>query len=426
MDIILKRVRVLDPASKRDFIGDVAITDGKIESVAESLAPSGTPQIIDGEGLWAMPGFVDMHTHLREPGYEHKETIHSGAEAGAAGGYTALCCMPNTDPVIDMASVVKGIMEASRGVPCRIYPIGAVSKGQRGEELAELGLMARAGAVAFSDDGFPVLSGELLRNAMRYAHSLGKPIIEHCEDLFISRGGVINEGAVSDLLGLYGIPASSEENAVARDILIARELGLPIHITHISTAGTVELIRRAQADGIDITCDATPHHIALTEQEFIKRGYDTALKMKPPLRTEDDRNALLDGIADGTIAALATDHAPHAAQEKDTDIISAPFGVVGLETAASVVMQVLVHTRRIAPLRMAELMSYAPARLLGLPYGILADGSTADIALIDPVERWRVEPERFRSRGKNTPFAGWEFTGRVVMTVLGGEVVYTT
>jgi dihydroorotase len=422
MKLLLKGGRVVDPATKTDGIADVLCEEGRISRVAHDIAP-GDARVLALKGMVVAPGFVDMHCHLREPGQEWKETIESGTRAAAAGGFTAVACMPNTVPVNDERSVTEYIRaRAKEKSSIRVYPIGAISKGLKGEELAEIGDLVAGGAVAVSDDGRPVVSGTLFRKALEYASMFGIPVIDHCEDLDLSDGGVLNEGIVSTVLGLKGWNHTAEEVMVFRDLTLARETGARVHIAHASTAGSVALVRDARARGAKATLEVTPHHFSLTEEAC--RDFDTHAKMNPPLRTEADRRAILEGIADGTVDAIATDHAPHHADEKSVEFARAPFGIVGLETAVSLALDRLVEGGVIGLARLVDLFSVGPSRILGLPGGTLAPGAPADITVLDPARRVVVDASRFRSKARNTPFDGWTLKGGPVATIVGGMVVH--
>lgn len=422
MNLLLKGGRVVDPASGTDEVLDVLIEDGKLAKLGKGLAAGGA-RAVDLKGKVVAPGFVDMHVHLREPGQEWKETIGTGARAAAAGGFTAVACMPNTVPVNDDRSVTEFIRSRARQTACvRVHPIGAISKGQKGEELAEIGDLVAGGAVAISDDGRPVVSGTLFRKALEYATMFGIPVIDHCEDPDLSDGGVVNEGYISTLLGLKGWNRSAEEVMVARDLILAGETGGRVHIAHVSTKGSVELLRAARAKGIRATAEAAPHHFALTEEAC--RDFDTNTKMNPPLRTEEDRLAILEGLADGTIDAIATDHAPHHGDDKAVEFARAPFGVVGLETAVSIALDRLVHGGILGLGRLVELFSCAPSRILGLPGGRLEPGLDADITVLDLDRVVTVNASLFLSKARNTPFEGWKLRGAPVATLVGGDLVH--
>ena len=435
MNWLLKGGRVVDPASGRDGLFDILVTDGRIASVrpgaarrraagAKTAVPKGT-RVVDLTGRIVMPGLVDMHVHLRDPGQEHKETIDTGTRAAAAGGFTTVACMPNTEPRNDGLAVTEYIVgEAKRRGVVNVVAIGCVSKGGRGEELAEIGDMVRAGAVAVSDDGAPVATSFLMRMALEYTRIFDIPVIDHCEDRSLSAGGVMNEGPTSTALGLKGIPQAAESVAVSRDLAIARLTGGRLHLAHLSTRASLEEVRRARADGVRVTCEATPHHLVLTEKAVADSQYDPNTKMNPPLRSEDDRQALLEGLGDGTIDAIASDHAPHHDDEKLQEYDDAPFGIVGLETAVPLAMDRLVRPGVIGLSRMVELMSLNPARILGLKKGTLAVGADADITVVDPELEMTVDPARFQSRSRNTPFGGWRLKGWPVLTIVGGRAVH--
>ena len=422
--LLIKHGRVVDPSQKLDDGLDVLLVDGVVARLAERIEDSGA-QLFDAAGLIVAPGFIDMHVHLREPGYEHKETVATGTAAAVAGGFTAVCCMPNTSPVNDSAAVTEFIKKrAAEAQAARVYPIGAVSKGLAGEELAEIGEMVRAGAVAVSDDGKPVHNAYLMRRVLEYTQLFDVPVIDHCEEPALAARGVMHEGAVSTRLGLAGLPAAAEEVMVARDVLLAELTGGRVHIAHISTRGGVERVREAKAKGLKVTCEATPHHLALLDQAVADRDFDTNTKMNPPLRSAEHAAALLDGVLDGTVDCLATDHAPHHADEKALEYDLAPFGVVGLETALPVTYDLLVH-RHGMPLRtFVSLWSTAPARLLKLPGGTLRPGSPADVTIFNPEARAVVNPDRFRSLSRNTPFAGMRLRGWPAATIVGGVVAW--
>ncbi len=421
MKLIIKGGRLLDPASGRDETADVYVQAGIISS---PFAPDENTEIIDATGKLVAPGFIDMHVHLREPGYEYKETIATGTAAAARGGFTGVACMPNTNPVTDNRFIIEFIRRrAAESGQANVYPIGAISRGSRGEELAELGDMRDAGAVAFSDDGRPVSDAGLMRRAMQYCRMLDAPVISHCEEKSLAAGGVMHEGYQSTILGLKGIPASAEEVMVARDIILAAETGCPLHIAHLSTAGSVALVREAKKRGYPVTAEATPQHFTLTDRAVAL--YNTAAKVNPPLRGDQDVQALREGLADGTIDVIATDHAPHTFDEKNVEFDLAPFGLVGLETAVGLVWTELVHTGILTPLQAVAKLAYHPARILGIDRGKLTEGSAADITIIDPGITEIVDPERFAGKGKNTPFAGRTLQGLPVITIRSGHCSYT-
>ena len=433
--MIIRSGRVVDPALKLDMAADVLIEDGRIVAVDARIDADGA-RVIDAGGLVVAPGFVDLHTHLRDPGLEYKEDIESGTRAAARGGFTTICAMPNTEPAMDSRSIVEYVLrEAAARASVRVLPIGAVSKGRAGKELAELGDLAAAGCVAFSDDGAPVYDALLMRRALEYASTFELPIIDHCEDSALARDAVMNEGWVSTRLGLRGAPAAAEDSAVMRDIALAEATGAHVHIAHVSTRGAIEAVRAAKARGVRVTAEVTPHHLTLTE-ELVAFGalggdeliYDTNAKVNPPLRSQDDVDACVAGLADGTIDCIATDHAPHAIVEKLCEFDEAAFGISGLETAFGLCMR-LVHEGKISLEMLIERMTIGPVQALGLDrhvpgIGTLAVGAPADIVLLDPDAEWVVEPERFASKGKNTPLAGVTLRGAVVATIAGGVVVH--
>ena len=420
--LLVREARVVDPSQGLDRVSDLLIEDGRIGGIGGSI-PVQDAEVLEARGLVAVPGFVDMHVHLREPGFEYKETIASGTAAAAAGGFTAVASMANTQPVNDCAAVTEYILKkAAVAGKARVHPVGATTKAMEGRELAEIGEMVAAGAVAISDDGQPVSDPNVMRRAMEYAKMFGIAVIEHCETLELHPGGVMNEGYWSTTLGLRGIPRASEEIAVARNIRLAELTGARFHVAHLSTGGALRSVREAKARGLSVTCEVTPHHLLLTDERVSK--YDTQAKMKPPLTTEEDRQALLEGLRDGAVDAIATDHAPHHQDEKDDDFDSAPFGIVGLETAVALSLDRLVRPKIITLGRLLELLSSGPARILRVEGGTLAKGARADVTLLDLERPFRVEPQAFFSKGKSTPFAGWELTGRAVRTLVGGVSVW--
>jgi dihydroorotase len=425
--ILLRGGRVLDPSRGLDAaVGDVLLEGGKIMHAGDAASGAESRdgvEIIDCAGLVVSPGFVDVHCHLREPGREDVETIATGAHAAAAGGFTAVCAMPNTDPVTDNQAAVGFIIsQAQRAAAARVYPIGAISVGQRGESLAEFGEMVAAGAVAVSDDGRPVVSAQLMRSALEYARTFDIPVADHCEEPTLAAGGAMNEGLVSARLGLKGIPAEAEEIMVIRDILLARRTGGRVHLCHMSTKGSVELIRWGKERGIRVTSEVCPHHLALTEE--MVEGYNTNAKMNPPLRTAEDVAALQEAVRDGTIDCVATDHAPHHYDEKEREFADAPNGIVGLETALAVLVTHLVVPGIIDYATLVDRMAVAPARIFGLPGGTLRVGAPADVTVFDPTREWVVDPKGFRSKGRNSPWAGATLRGRALCTVVDGRVVH--
>ncbi|MBI4330479.1 MAG: dihydroorotase [Chloroflexi bacterium] len=438
--VLIKHGHIIDPSHNIDFVGDILVIDGKVETTGKSVRASSDTLIpvVDASGLIVCPGFIDLHCHLREPGFEDKETIATGARAAAAGGFTTVCCMPNTNPPIDSRSVVNLILEkAAQSGGARVLPIGCVSKGRKGEELAEMAELAEAGVVAFSDDGSPVSRATLMRHALEYSRSFGLPVMNHCEDLELSRGGVMNEGRISILLGLRGSPAAAEESMVARDIALLRLTGGRLHLAHISTRGSVELIRQAKEHGLPVTAEATPHHLTLTEDRVAghrqnsrtaldSNAYDTNAKVSPPLRTSEDVEALIDGVRTGVIDAIATDHAPHATVDKTGEFDSAALGISGLETALASLLG-LVRQDRLDVNTLILRLTSGPARVLGASAAgsaALKPGATADITVFDPDREWTVLPEALLSKGKNTPLTGQKMKGKVMLTLVGGRVVY--
>ena len=422
--LLIKHGRVVDPSQRLDEGVNVLVVDGKVARIAERIEDKDA-EVFDATGLVVAPGFVDVHVHLREPGFEYKETVATGAAAAIAGGFTSVCCMPNTQPVNDSAAVTEFIrVRAAEAGLARVYPIGAISKGLQGEELAEMGEMARAGAVGFSDDGKPVHNSNLMRRALEYAQLFDVPVVDHCEDPYLAAKGVMHEGAVATRLGLRGIPAAAEEVMAARDVVLAELTGGKLHVAHVSTRGALERVREGKARGTAVTCEATPHHLSLTDQAVADSEYDTDTKVNPPLRSGDHVEALIQGVLDGTVDCLATDHAPHHADEKVLEYDLAPFGVVGLETAIPVTYDLLVRRRKL-PLRLfIGLWSSNPARLFRLPGGSLKVGSPADVTFLDLEARATVNPDRFRSLSRNTPFAGQRLKGWPAATLVGGKVLW--
>ena len=421
---LLRNGRVIDPANQRDEIADLLIVDGRIADPA-TLAPGAKVEEINCTGLVVAPGLIDIHVHLREPGQSAKETIASGAKAAAAGGFTSVVCMPNTSPSIDNASVVTWVRDKARDEACvNVYPTGAITKGIAGEELAPIGSMARAGIVALTDDGKCVQNHELMRRAMEYARMFDLPLMDHCQDYNLVGKGVMHEGAVSTALGLEGWPAVGEEIIVQRNAQLSELTGTPIHCQHLSAAGSVRILRRARGRGIPITGEVCPHHIALTDESI--RAFDTNYKMNPPLRTEKDVDALLEGIADGTVTLLASDHAPHCEFEKEVEFDMAPFGILGLETELGLFLDILIHKKKVIGLpRLIEMYTLNPARLLKLDRGTLSVGAPGDVTLINPGLEWTVDKHTSFSRSRNTPFHGWELKGRAVRTIVGGKTVWS-
>jgi dihydroorotase len=423
MSLLIKNGRVIDPAASVDAVQDVLLKGDRIERVGKNLAVPDSTTVLDATGKIVCPGFIDLHVHLREPGQEYKETVATGTRAAAAGGFTAVCAMANTHPVNDNRSVTDYIRaKAETEGLVRVYPIGAVTRGLGGAELSELAELSEAGCVAFSDDGKCVMNAALYRRAMEYTLPFGTPLISHAEDHHLSKGGAMNEGIVSTELGIPGVPAAAEDIMVARDILLAELTGAHVHIAHLSTAGAVRLVREAKARGVRVTAEVTPHHLVLTEEAV--RSFDASTKMNPPLRSKWDLEAVIEGLVDGTIDCIATDHAPHAVSEKEGEFDQAAFGIVGLETAVGLLMDRLVAPGTLPLATLVARLSRDPARLLNLPGGSLAAGAPADLTLLDPSAPWTVDPSKFASRSRNTPFAGWTVTGRPWKTIVGGRIVW--
>ena len=420
--LLIRNGRVIDPAQELDRISDVLLEDGKVSRITSGLqAPDS--QVLDATGLIVAPGLIDIHVHLREPGREDEETIQSGTEAAAVGGFASICCMPNTNPINDNPAVTSFILkEAERRAVTRVFPIGAISVGSAGERLAEIGEMVNAGAVGISDDGKGVMDGQLMRRAMEYSLPFKIPIIEHCEELNLSAHGCMNEGYYSTLLGLKGMSRLAEDTMAARDIMLAELTGAHVHIAHLSTRGAAELVRQAKRKGIHATCEVCPHHFTLSDAAC--RDYDTNTKMSPPLRSEDDIQALLEAIVDGTVDCIVTDHAPHNPNEKMLEFDQAPFGIIGLETALGLVLTRLYHSGLIGLNRVVELMSTQPARLINQPLGHLKSGGTADLTLFDTEAEWVYDLGQTRSKSRNSPFHGTALKGRVAATIVDGKVVY--
>ncbi len=424
MRLLLRGGRLIDPSQGIDDRRDVLIEDGAVAAVAPSIEVGEGTETRDISGLVVTPGWIDMHVHLREPGQEYKEDVASGTRAAATGGFTAVACMPNTVPVNDSRSVTEHILaEARRHGFARVHPVGAVSKGLEGKELAEFGDLVAAGAVAVTDDGRPVADSELMRRALLYAQHFGIAVLQHAQDLSLSGHGVMNEGIWSTRLGLPGLPGAAEDVMVARDLLLLADSGGRYHVQHLSTARSLELVRQAKQRGLAVTCEVTPHHLLLTDEAVATSGFSTDTKMNPPLRGEADRLALLAGLADGTIDAIASDHAPHHPDEKDVEFSVAPFGIVGLETSVSLCLDRLVRAGHLSLVRLVELFSTRPARLLGVTGGSLAPGSPADVTLLDLEAEVRVEAAGFRSKARNTPFEGWRLRGRPMGTYLAGRAI---
>ena len=426
MKRLLRSGRVVDPANGRDGVFDILIDGNRISRVGKDLPADGAAVVEVPAGFVVTPGLFDMHVHLREPGQEHKETVATGTASAVAGGFTAVACMPNTSPINDNAGVTEYILQkAAQANLARVFPIGAVSKGSNGEQLADIAELRAAGCVGISDDGRPVKTALLMRRALEYAGMFNLPVLEHCEDPSLKGEGVAHEGYHASALGLRGIPGVAESIMVQRDIALAEVTGACVHICHLSARESLRAVRAGKERGVRVTCEVAPHHFTLTDAALdgpVK--YDTNLKMNPPLREEADRDAMLEGLADGTVDVIATDHAPHHADEKMVEFDRAPFGITGLETAVPLVFDRLVHAGRISAVRAIELLSANPARVLNLPGGTLAEGSPADLVVIDPDRRTTVDVARQRSKSRNTPFHGWELRGAVALTVVGGRTVY--
>ncbi len=423
MDLLIQNGRVIDPSQGLDVRSDVLLRDGRVAAVEPNIsAPEGIRKL-NASGLVVAPGFIDLHSHLREPGREHAETIESGGRAAAAGGFTSVLSMPNTTPVNDNPAVTYFIIQtAIQHSPVNVFPVGAITEASRGERLSPIGGMREAGIVAISDDGMPVMNSNLMRQAMSYAAGFGMVVIDHCEDLNLSAGGLMHEGYTSVRFGLRGISASSEDVMVARNILLAAETGARFHVAHLSTAGALEMVRRAKEHGLAITCEVTPHHFSLIDEDV--KDYDSNYKMKPPLRGREDRDAILQGFADGTIDAIATDHAPHAGSEKMQEFELAPFGIIGLETALGLATDRLFHAGHISLSRLVELMSTNPARIAGLDRGTLKPRAVADLTIFDPERHWTFDVNRSESRSRNTPFHNTTMRGGPVATIVGGKIVW--
>jgi dihydroorotase len=419
--ILIREGRVIDPACNLDGIRDVLIEDSKITRLASRVTSRGV-KVIDARGKLVIPGLIDMHVHLRDPGRPDKETIASGSRAAALGGFTSICCMANTNPPADNPAVIEYIIaKAKAEAAANVFPIAAITRGLKGEALAEMGRCFSEGAVAFSDDGNPVMRSDLLRRALEYARQFDVPVISHCEDTGLSSGGAMNESEVSTQIGLPGVPSLSEEIMVARDIMLAKEYGR-VHIAHVSSAGSVRLIRQAKKEGVPITCETCPHYFTLTEEAI--RNYDTNAKVNPPLKTSVDRQGIIRGLKEGVIDAIATDHAPHTLEDKNIEFNLASSGMVGLETALALVLTRLVETKILTLKQAVQKMTEAPARILKLANkGTLRVGADADVTIVDPGAEWTVDAAKFASKSRNTPFNGWKLRGKVLYTIVGGKVV---
>ncbi|MDI7246041.1 MAG: dihydroorotase [Bacillota bacterium] len=422
MRLLLKGGRVVDPRNGLDETKDVLVDDGRVLTVDSGIEAEGA-RVLDVREKTVLPGLIDIHVHLREPGREDEETIETGTLAAARGGFAAVACMPNTDPPLDTGAAVRFVLSRARETGrVRVLPVGAITRGLAGAELAEIGELRRAGAVGISDDGRPVTNSRVMRHAMEYASMFGMPVISHAEDVHLAEGGAMNEGYWSTRLGLPGIPAAAEESMVARDIFLAELTGARLHIAHVSTAGSCELIRRAKERGIRVTCEATPHHFTLTDEAVA--GYDTNTKVNPPLRAARDVEALLQGLADGTIDAIASDHAPHTTEEKEVEYELAAFGMIGLETSLALAITELVRPGLLTLEQLVERMAYGPASILGLDWPGIAPGAEANITVVDPDASFVVDPTGFASLSRNTPFGGRRLFGRVVATIVAGRLAY--
>jgi dihydroorotase len=429
--LLIKNGTVIDPlqslAQSSEKKKDLLIRDGRVAAIDERIDEKDA-EIFDAADLIVAPGFIDLHVHLREPGFEYKETIASGARAAVAGGFTSVCCMPNTKPINDNSSVTSFIIEQGRAARlANIFPIGAITQGSKGEQLAEIGEMKSAGVVAISDDGKPVLDSGIMRRAMEYSRDFDLAVVDHCEDCCGAAGWAMHEGEYSALMGLNGLPGAAEDLHVARDITLAELTGARIHIAHISTARSVDLVRQAKLKGLAVTCEVTPHHFTLTDKDVYESGYDTNFKMAPPLRSQSDVEAIIEGLRDGTIDAIATDHAPHHSNEKMLEFDHAPNGIIGLETAVSLTLDRLVNSNGrgvISLSRMVELLSTNPARIFKLDRGTLKVGAIADVTIFDPNKKIKIDASKFQSKSRNMPFDGWELKGAPVATVVGGRVVW--
>jgi dihydroorotase len=423
IDLLIRNGRVIDPSQGLDEVSDVLVRQGRIAAIGQSLPTSSEARIVEAQGNVVAPGFIDLHCHLREPGKEYAETIESGGYAAAAGGFTSVLAMPNTSPVNDSASLTRFIIDTARKLsPVNVFPVGAISEGSKGEKLAPFAEMQEAGAVALTDDGLPVMNSGLMRHAMSYAASLGLTVIDHAEDLNLTGAGQMNEGYTATRLGLAGISGAAEDIMVSRNILLAAQTGAAYHVAHLSTGASLEMVREAKKRGLKVSCEVTPHHFTLIDEDV--KDYDTNYKMKPPLRSRGDREALLKGFADGAVDAIGTDHAPHAGSEKMQEFSAAPFGILGLETALGLALDKLVHTGLITLSRLVELMSVNPARIVGLPRGTLKPGAVADITIFDPERRWTYDVNQTYSRSKNSPFHGSTMRGGPVATIVAGNLVW--
>lgn len=424
MSLLIKGGRLIDPATKRDGRFDILVKGGKVCKVDQEIADSEADEVLDACGCYVVPGLIDLHVHLREPGFEYKETIRTGAMAAARGGYTSICPMPNTKPAIDSPEMIRWLKEkAENESVVNIWPVGAVTKGQLGKEMTDIAGMARAGAVAISEDGKSVMDTKIYKQAMIEAKNAGITVLAHCEDKTLVGQGALNAGAVAEKIGVQGIGNDVEDIITARDILLAKSTGCRLHLCHCSTKDSVKMVKLAKEDGVPVTAEVCPHHFVLTQDDI--PGDDANYKMNPPLRAKEDKEALIEGLSTGIMEAISTDHAPHSAEEKARGIAKAPFGIVGSETVLSLTMTYLVHTGKLTPYAMVERMSYRPAQIIGIDRGSLAEGKVADIAIINPDEEYVIHAEDFVSKGKNMPFEGFKVRGKVVKTMVGGEIVYS-
>jgi dihydroorotase len=422
--LLIKNGTIVDPSQSLNARRDLLVRENRVAALDENIEAENV-EIFDAAGLIVAPGFIDLHVHLREPGAEYKETIASGARAAVAGGFTSVCCMPNTQPVNDNSSVTSFIIEQGRAAQlANVFPVGAITQGSKGEQLAEIGEMKRAGIVAISDDGKPVLNSGMMRRAMEYAADFDLTVVDHCEDCCGAYGWAMHEGEFSALMGLKGLPGAAEDLHVARDITLAELTGARVHIAHISTARSIDLVRQAKQRGLPVTCEVTPHHFTLTDEDVYRSGYNTDFKMAPPLRARADLEAVLAGLRDGTIDAIATDHAPHHANEKMLEFDKAPNGIIGLETALSLTLDRLVHQGVISMNRLVELLASNPAKIFRLERGTLQTGAVADVTILDPERQIKVEASKFQSKSRNTPFDGWELKGAPTLTIVSGRIVW--